>query len=42
MVQGIMENGLLSLIMLGGMDLPSIPAHTYWYAPEPESWSKAL
>ena len=28
MVQGIMENGLLSLIMLGGMDLPSIPAHT--------------
>ena len=23
-----MENGLLSLIMLGGMDLPSIPAHT--------------
>lgn len=28
MVQGIMENGLLSMIMLGGMDLPSLPAHT--------------
>ena len=24
MVQGIMENGLLSLIMLGGMDLPHL------------------
>lgn len=28
LVQGIMENGLLSMIMLGGMDLPSLPAHT--------------
>lgn len=28
MVQGIMENGLLNMIMLGGMDLPSLPAHT--------------
>lgn len=30
MVQGIMENGLLSIIMLGGMDLTSLPAHTLW------------
>ena len=28
MVQGIMDNGLLSIIMLGGMDLASLPAHT--------------
>lgn len=28
MVQGIMDNGLLSMIMLGGMDLASLPAHT--------------
>lgn len=28
MVQGISENGLLSMIMLGGMDLSSLPAHT--------------
>lgn len=28
MVQGIMENGLLSMILLGGMDLTSLPAHT--------------
>lgn len=28
MVQGILENGLLSMILLGGMDLPSLPAHT--------------
>lgn len=28
MVQGIMENGLLSMILLGGMDLASLPAHT--------------
>jgi len=28
MVQGIMENGLLNMSMLGGMDLASLPAHT--------------
>lgn len=28
MVQGILENGLLSMILLGGMDLTSLPAHT--------------
>lgn len=28
MVQGIMDNGLLSMILLGGMDLASLPAHT--------------
>ena len=28
MVQGIMDNGLLNMIMLGGMDLSSLPAHT--------------
>lgn len=28
MVQGIMDNGLLSMVMLGGMDLSSLPAHT--------------
>ncbi|WP_367932054.1 M42 family metallopeptidase [Enterocloster citroniae] len=28
MVQGIMDNGLLNMIMLGGMDLASLPAHT--------------
>ena len=28
MVQGIMDNGLLSMVMLGGMDLASLPAHT--------------
>lgn len=30
MVQGIMDNGLLSMIMLGGMDLSSLPAHTVY------------
>lgn len=28
MVQGILENGLLSIVTLGGIDLTNIPAHT--------------